>query len=401
MQDSKNIVSVTEITRRIKGVLEMGFSEIWVQGEISNIKFHSSGHLYFTLKDEGAQISAVMWRSRVAQLLFRPSDGMKIIVRGNITVYEPRGNYQIDCLQLQPVGVGELQLAFDRLKQKLSAEGLFDEARKRPLPAYPKKIGIVTSPTGAAIQDMLNILRRRFPALELILAPVKVQGIGAAEEISSAIHDLNSLPDVDVIIVGRGGGSLEDLWAFNEEIVARAIYESAVPVISAVGHEIDFSISDFVADLRAPTPSAAAELVVKDRKEIIDILRNISYTIQNLVVTRVETEKERVKTLLGSYSFNKPLDLFRQRSQTIDDLERRLRQTVTHQLEILRHHAESHSKRIHSVDPQLALKRGYAMVYRDQKIIPAASLLSAQDRITVKFQDGQAESVVESVKNKK
>src|SRR5450830_1303089 len=262
MAEEKNILSVTEITHRIKGVLEMGFSEVWVQGEISNCKNHSSGHLYFTLKDGSASLSAVMWRSRVAQLLFRPNDGMKVIVWGNITVYEPRGNYQIDCLQIQPVGIGELQLAFDRLKQKLSAEGLFDEAHKKPLPEYPEKIGIVTSPTGAAIQDMLNILARRFPALEVIVAPVKVQGIGAAEEIAEAIQDLNSLSDIDVIIVGRGGGSLEDLWAFNEEVVARAIYSSRIPIVSAVGHEIDFSISDFVADLRAPTPSAAAELVV-------------------------------------------------------------------------------------------------------------------------------------------
>ena len=205
MPEEKNIVSVTEITRRIKGVLERGFNEVWVQGEISNCKVHTSGHMYFTLKDEGAQLSAVMWRSRVAQMLFRPNDGMKVIVRGNITVYEPRGNYQIDCLQLQPVGMGELQLAFDRLKQKLSAEGLFDEAHKKPLPSYPQKIGIVTSPTGAAIHDMLNVLARRFPALEVIVAPVKVQGIGAADEISQAIRDMNTLPGIDVMIVGRGG----------------------------------------------------------------------------------------------------------------------------------------------------------------------------------------------------
>ncbi|MGA9406065.1 MAG: exodeoxyribonuclease VII large subunit, partial [Bacteroidota bacterium] len=312
----------------------------------------------------------------------------------------PRGNYQIDCLQLQPVGQGELQLAFERLKQKLSAEGLFSEDHKKPLPAYPQKIGIVTSPTGAAIQDMLNVLARRFPSLEVIVAPVKVQGIGAAEEIAQAIQDLNTLPDIDVIIVGRGGGSLEDLWAFNEEIVARAIHSSNIPIISAVGHEIDFTISDFVADLRAPTPSAAAELVVKDRNEIIDILRNFSYTIQNLVESRIQASKDKVHTLVGSYSFNKPLDLFRQRGQMVDDLERRLHQIIGHRLVMVRQQAASFAKRIQSVDPELTLKRGYTIVYRDQKIIPAAGQVSEKDRITVRFHDGSAESIVEAVRKK-
>jgi exodeoxyribonuclease VII large subunit len=400
MQPSKNIVSVSEITRRIKGVLEMGFSEVWVQGEISNCKAHTSGHLYFTLKDEGAQLSAVMWRSRVAQLLFRPNDGMKVIVRGNITVYEPRGNYQLDCLQLQPVGVGDLQLAFDRLKEKLKAEGLFDEAHKKPLPRYPEKIAIVTSPTGAAIQDIFNILRRRFPALEVVVAPVKVQGIGAAEEIAEAIRDLNTLPDVDVIIVGRGGGSLEDLWAFNEEVVARAIYASSIPIVSAVGHEIDFSISDFVADLRAPTPSAAAELIVRDRGEIIDILRSFSYTMRNSMAARFRTDKDKIQALLRSYSLNRPLDMVRERSQTIDELDRRFRQILAHRAENLRQRAESLAKRIQSVDPQLTLKRGFAIVYRDERIIPAASLLAEEDRISIKFHDGSVGSVVNSVQKK-
>ena len=401
MQPSNNVISVSEITRRIRSTLEKGFSEVWVQGEISNCKIHTSGHLYFTLKDEGAQLSAVMWRSRVGQLRFRPADGMKVIVRGNITVYEPRGNYQIDCLQLQPVGVGELQMAFDRLKEKLKEEGLFDEAHKKPLPRYPERIAIVTSPTGAALQDIFNILRRRFPALEVIVAPVKVQGIGAAEEIAAAINDLNSLPGIDVMIVGRGGGSLEDLWAFNEEVVARAIYASEIPIISAVGHEIDFSISDFVADLRAPTPSAAAELVVRDKNEIIDILRNFSYTIQNLAASRIQSSKERVHTLVGSYSFNKPLDLFRQRGQMVDDLERRLHQSIGNRFGMVRQQAQSLAKRIQSVDPQLTLKRGYTIVYRGQRIISAAAHVSENDRVTIRFHDGSAESIVELVQKKK
>ena len=398
MPSTENILSVSDLTRRIKGVLEKGFSEIWVQGEISNCKIHTSGHLYFTLKDEGAQLSAVMWRSRVGQLRFRPMDGMKVVVRGNITVYEPRGNYQIDCLQLQPLGVGELQQAFDRLKEKLKAEGLFDAEHKKPIPEYPERIAVVTSPTGAAIQDIFNVLRRRFPALQVVVAPVKVQGVGAAEEIAQAIRDVNALGDIDTMIVGRGGGSLEDLWAFNEEVVARAIYESRIPVVSAVGHEVDFSISDFVADLRAPTPSAAAELVVRDRDEIIDILNGFSYTMRNSIAARFRTERERVKALVRSYALNKPLDLVRQRSQTVDELHRRITQGIAHLAQNLRQQAESMAKRIQSVNPQLILKRGFSIVYRAKKIVPSAAELAVDDEISVRFHDGDAESLVKAIK---
>ncbi len=408
-REENRVLSVSEITRRIKGVLEMGFSEVWVQGEISNFKHHTSGHWYFTLKDEGAQLSAVMWRSRVAQVLFQPTDGMKVMVRGNITVYEPRGNYQIDCLQIQPLGVGELQLAFDRLKKKLDAEGLFDEEHKKPIPPYPQVIGIVTSPTGAAVRDMINILARRFPGIDVILVPVKVQGIGAAEEIAEAIRDLNKYGGIDVMIVGRGGGSLEDLWAFNEEIVARAIYDSDVPVISAVGHEIDFSIADFAADLRAPTPSAAAELVVRDRSEILETLRNFCYTNQQHVSTIINSNKERVHRLTESYSFNKPVDLLRQRSQRVDEMEHRLIQSLSHHISFHHHRSESLMKRVHSLDPHMVLKRGYAMVRKvehgvngdKEKIISSAKQLAGNDDVQIKFHDGTAHSVVSKIVEEK
>ncbi|MDE3058960.1 MAG: exodeoxyribonuclease VII large subunit [Bacteroidota bacterium] len=405
LKKGSHVLTVTEITRRIKGVLEMGFSEVWVEGEISNFKQHSSGHWYFTLKDEGAQLSAVMWRSRAAQVLFRPTDGMKVLLRGNITVYEPRGNYQIDCLQIQPLGAGELQLAFERLKKKLQAEGLFDGEHKKPLPLYPERIGIVTSPTGAAIRDMLNILTRRFPGLDIILVPVKVQGIGAAEEIAEAIHSLNDYGNVDVMIVGRGGGSLEDLWAFNEEIVARAIYDSAIPVISAVGHEIDFSIADFVADLRAPTPSAAAELVVRDRAEVLETLRNFCYTMQQHVSAIINSKKERVHYLRESHSFNKPVDLLRQRSQRVDEMEHWLLQTISHVVSLSHHRSESLMKRVHSLNPQAVLKRGYAIVRKAEhsadsdkgKVIPSVKRLSAHDDVQIEFHDGVAQSVITNV----
>ncbi len=384
-----NILTITELTRQIKGVLELGFSDITIQGEISNFKLHSSGHLYFTLKDEKAQISAVMWRSRVSQLLFRPADGMKVIVHGNITVYEPRGNYQIDCVQLHPAGIGELQQTFEKLKQKLLTEGLFDEEHKKPLPEFPQKIGIITSPTGAAIRDMFNILSRRMPALELLLFPVKVQGMGAAEEIAEAIENLNQLNDVDVIIVGRGGGSLEDLWAFNEEIVARAIFDSKIPIISAVGHEVDFCMSDFVADLRAPTPSAAAELVVKDKNELVETLRNFCYTIQQLMNNQIQTKKENVTSLLQSYSFHRPLDTFRQYNQQVDEVTKRLSQLSLHNFRLIEQQTHSLQKRIQALNPQLALQRGYAIVRKDGKIVSSIHDVQKNDKLNVKVKDGE------------
>jgi exodeoxyribonuclease VII large subunit len=398
MNDERKVVTVTEITRQIKGVLELGFNDVWVQGEVSNFKHHTSGHWYFTVKDEGAQLSAVMWRSRTAAVAFKPQDGMRVIIRGNITVYEPRGNYQLDCLHIQQDGVGGLQLALERLKKKLSAEGLFDQAHKKQLPAYPQRIGIVTSPTGAAIRDMLSVLRRRFPLLEVLLVPVNVQGSGAAEEIAAGIDLLNTMKDVDVMIIGRGGGSLEDLWAFNEEVVARAIYRSRIPVVSAVGHEIDFSISDFVADLRAPTPSAAAELVVKDKTEVIEVVREYSYSMKDALDSTIESHRDTIKHLIGSYAFNRPIDVLRQRMQFIDDLERRCTASLTHRIAMLSHSAGSMAARMTALDPRLALKRGYAVVRRNGAIVASTAALALGDQITVDMSDGEAGAVVTNIK---
>jgi exodeoxyribonuclease VII large subunit len=394
MQKEK-IITVSEITRRIKGVLETGFTNIMVQGEISNFKLHSSGHAYFTLKDEGAQISGVMWRNRVQQLLFKPTDGMKIIARGSVTVYEPRGNYQLDCVQLQPLGIGELQLAFEKLKNRLQAEGLFDSRHKRPIPMYPERIGIVTSQTGAAIHDILSVLTRRMPSVEVVLVPVKVQGMGAAEEIVAAIEILNQRRDADVIIVGRGGGSLEDLWAFNEEIVARSIFESAIPVISAVGHEIDFSISDFVADLRAPTPSAAAEMAVRDKNELIELIGNFCYTMMNATTAAIRSKKLTIEHLVQSYSFNKPQDLLRQKSQRVDEMIRRLEQSIKNTLQVKQHDYGVASGRIGALDPVLILKRGFAIVKQDERSISTAASLRENRRATIDFHDGRAFAIIE------
>jgi len=391
-----HVYSVTEITRRIRGTLEREFPEVWVQGEISNFKQHTSGHIYFTVKDEGAQLSAVIWRSRTDALLFTPQNGMKIIAQGRITVYEVRGIYQLDVHELHPIGIGELQLAFEQLKEKLLKEGLFDPAHKKPLPEFPEHIGIVTSPTGAAIRDTINIISRRFPAVELILTPVRVQGYGAADEIAQAIRDLNAYAEVDVIIVGRGGGSLEDLWAFNEEVVARAIYESAIPIISAVGHEVDFSISDFVADLRAPTPSAAAELVVRNRLELLDIIRNFCYTMTQHLQNFIESGRQRIQHLVESYSFNQPRDLVRQYSQRVDEVHRRLGELLTHRFELLRRKVEGLQKRIESVNPDQVVRRGYVIVYRDGELISSVKRLRLNDVVKMKFRDGVAKSRVES-----
>ncbi len=394
MADNGAVLTVSEITRRIKTLLEGGFSSVTVQGELSNFKQHTSGHLYFTLKDEHSQIACVMWRSRAPGLRFAPEDGMRVVASGRITVYEVRGNYQLDVSVMRPLGIGELQMAFERLKNKLHAEGLFDAERKKPLPPFPERIGIVTSPTGAALQDILNILRRRFPGVTVILSPVRVQGAGAAAEIAAAIDDMNAYGDVDVMIVGRGGGSLEDLWAFNEEIVARAIARSGIPVISAVGHEIDFTIADLVADLRAPTPSAAAELVVKDRRAILDILRNSWYTLEETLQDMLRNRKESIHHLLSSYSFNRPIDIFRQSSQRLDELKRSFSVSSAHLLSLTQERYGALDRRIAALNPRLALKRGYVIVRRDGTIIPSSKELREADQIDMEFHDGHVRSTI-------
>ncbi len=382
------IFTVSELTKEIKRVLEDGFAGISLQGEISNFKHHSSGHMYFTLKDEFSQIQAVVWRSRAQGLYFTPQDGMKVLVRGNITVYEVRGVYQIDVAHIEPLGAGELQLAFERLKQKLAAEGLFDASLKKPLPRYPETIGIVTSPTGAVLHDMLNILNRRCPALEVILCAAKVQGAEAAGEIVQAIEDLNLFGGIDVLILARGGGSLEDLWAFNEEIVARAIRRSSIPVISAVGHEIDYTIADFAADLRAPTPSAAAELVVPTTAEMVEFVRDFHYTAGQSIREQLSSQRDRIKALLRSHSFNRPFDIIRQRSQHLDELKRSLAQNVTHTHAILKQRHLSLTQRMASLDPLAVLRRGYTIVYRDSRIIERSHLLHPHEDVTIRFTDG-------------
>ncbi|MBL0224939.1 MAG: exodeoxyribonuclease VII large subunit [Geobacteraceae bacterium] len=318
----KTILTVSRLTALLRGVLEENFEQVWVQGEVSNLSFPSSGHLYFTLKDAGAQLRGVMFKGSAKNLKFRPGDGMSLIARGRISVYDQRGEYQLICEYLEPAGVGALQLAFMQLKERLAREGLFDEAHKQPLPTFPRRIGVITSPTGAAIHDILNVLKRRFASVEILLYPVRVQGEGAAGEIARAIDEMNRLGLADVLIVGRGGGSLEDLWAFNEEVVARAVYRSKLPVISAVGHETDWTICDFAADLRAPTPSAAAELVVASSVELRTRLEALDHRLRLALETRLAGLASRIDGLRRA--LHDPGTMLGHLSQRVDDLAGRL-----------------------------------------------------------------------------
>src|SRR5688500_7462606 len=293
----RTILSVSDLTANIRGMLEHAYAEVWVEAEISNCRLWNTGHLYFTLKDPGAQVKAVMFRSAVRTLRFKPEDGLHVVVRGRLSVYEPKGEYQIVCEQMEPHGLGALQLAFDQLKRRLQAEGLFDAARKRALPALPRKIGIVTSLDGAAIRDIIKVLGRRYPNAHLVIRPTRVQGDGAAAEVARGIRDIVKVRGVDVVIVGRGGGSVEDLWAFNDEAVARAIVASPVPIISAVGHEVDFTIADFAADVRAPTPSAAAEIVVARKEDFCNHIERLHQRLAGAMRGSVARMESRVHLL--------------------------------------------------------------------------------------------------------
>jgi exodeoxyribonuclease VII large subunit len=320
----RRVYSVTELTARIRDLFTRNFTDILVEGEISNCHEAQSGHIYFVLKDKASQLRAVCFKTQVRAMKFRPENGLHVTVRGSISVYEARGDYQIYVESIEPVGLGALQLAFDQLKKRLEAEGLFSPDRKKPLPMLPRCIGLITSPTGAAVRDVVRILRRRFHNVHLTLFPVRVQGDGAALEIVRALQFFNRLQSVDVLILARGGGSLEDLWAFNEEAVARAIAQSVIPVISGVGHETDFTIADFVADVRASTPSAAAELVVNTRREFDKHVADLRQTLVDQMRYRILVLSRRVHELGARRGFRRPLDLLRQQRQRADEMSARI-----------------------------------------------------------------------------
>lgn len=388
-------LTVSELTRRIRETLEDTFGSVWIEGELTNIRRPTSGHVYLSLKDDRAQISAVMWRGMATRLPFALEDGMAVVAQGEITVYEPRGQYQIVLRQIMPRGVGALQLAFAQMKERLEKEGLFDPARKRPLPLIPRRVGIATSSSGAAVQDMLRTILTRFPPARVVVRPCRVQGKGAAEEIAQSIRDLNALAEVDVIIVGRGGGSLEDLWAFNEEPVARAIFASRAPVVSAVGHEIDVTISDLVADRRALTPTDAGQIVVPELSQLKGSLRQTHSLLAQALRRRVGAARERLDGLARSYVFRRPLDQVRRAEQRVDDLGQRMARRAETQVPMLRQRLDSLSARLNALGPENVLARGYSIT-RDAegKLVRRADALAEGDRIRTRVSDGEFESQV-------
>ena len=385
-QATSKIFTVAELTRQIRGALETRFGAVWVQGEISNYKLHPSGHQYFTLKDQRAAIACVIFRNTLPPTAQPISDGAQVQVYGNVSVFEARGQYQLSVQILQTRGAGLLQAKFEALKRKLEAEGLFDPARKRPLPKFPKRIGIITSPTGAAIRDMLNVLRRRAPNVAVLISPVRVQGIGAAAEIATALNELarpGDLGPVDVIVIARGGGSIEDLWEFNEEIVARAIFNSAIPIVSAVGHEIDFTIADFVADLRAPTPSAAAELIVADSAELGRRVNELANCLEKYLRNFIRQSQTRLRFLsertLARELTQRMRDARQQLDLTAELLQRRLKQFVADSRAALS--ARTQSLKSHDPKRELVVRRNNLVDLRRRFIAQAPRLLqNAQQR---------------------
>ena len=393
-------VSVTQLTQYIKLLLDRDeiLSQACVRGELSNYKIHSSGHHYFTLKDEGAVISCVMFRSDAMRLRFRPETGMKVILSGRVSLFPKSGQYQIYVSHMQPDGVGDLAVAFEQLKKKLSAEGLFDPARKKPLPRYPGTVALVTSPTGAAVQDMIRILGRRWPLARVLVCPVRVQGAGAAEEIAAMLDYVDGHDLADVIITGRGGGSMEDLWAFNEEIVARAIARCDIPVISAVGHEPDVTIADFAADVRAATPSNGAEIAVCDQSELRDVLGQLTVRLTRAQDRRISALTDRLNRLKASPVMRSPEGAIQQRELLLELLRQRLEHAGTRRFQQEEQRLARLAGRLDALSPLKVLARGYAMASReDGTVIRAAGELTPGEPIRLRLGQGSARCTVDTI----
>ena len=371
MSDVKTTISVSELTSQIKNILEGNFDSIWVSGEISNFKHHYSGHMYFTLKDDSAEIKVVMFKGFNQYLRFKPEDGMQVLASGRLSVYEQRGQYQLILKQLEPSGIGTLYLAFEALKKKLAEEGLFDSDRKKDLPKYPKTIGVVTSQSGAAVQDIFQILERRAPFINIILRATKVQGEGAAVDIVQAIQEFNEHKKVDIIIIGRGGGSLEDLWSFNEEIVARAISISEIPIISAVGHETDYSISDMVADKRAPTPSAAAEIVSPSISDIQEILNKLEMRLELHINNLIERKWQNIDELINRHSRQQPKKNIELQYEELRKISSQFNNSMLQNQKILGMKLFTLTEKLSTLNPKAILERGYSVAFKlpDRQII--------------------------------
>lgn len=397
--DGVKILSVSELTQEVKGLLEDGFPSVWVSGEVSNLARPTSGHLYLTLKDGGAQLRAVIWRGVGLRLRFDPRDGIEVIARGRLTVYPSRGDYQLVIEELHPKGVGGQELALRQLREKLFELGYFARERKKPLPRFPRRIALVTSPTGAAVRDMLEILGRRWPAAEVWIRPVRVQGAGAASEVAAALGLLNQLGGIDVVIIGRGGGSAEDLGAFNEECVARAIYFSRIPVVSAVGHEIDITIADLVADCRALTPSEAAERVTPHVQELIEGLRGAEAQLRRLLHRRLELGRARLEDLTRRPAFRLPLERVRESERRLDDWDERLGRAAGQLLARDRQRLQGFAARLESLSPLNVLARGYSLTRKasDRTVVRASTQVQLGERLLTEIQGGRIYSRVEDV----
>jgi exodeoxyribonuclease VII large subunit len=399
--DEHEILSVTTLTQQLKALVETGFAQVFVEGEISNFSRATSGHIYLTLKDETAQIRAVLWRSAAARIRFELHDGLHVVAAGPIEVYAARGTYQLVIERLAPQGIGPLELAFRQRYEKLAAEGLFRPERKRPLPRFPRKIALVTSPMGAAVRDMLQVITRRWPACDVVILPVAVQGAAAAGEIAAALRSVHRVPGVDVVIAGRGGGSLEDLWAFNEEIVARAIFECPIPVVSAVGHEVDVTIADLVADKRALTPSEAGEIVVPDRDDVISDLEHLTRRLQAAMRNHMHRRNVLLEGVARSRALARPLELVHDRERVVDELSDRLRRAIGRQTERARHRLEAAGCTIDALSPLKVLNRGYSLTRNAAtgKTLRSATEVSAGDRIETFLAQGRLTSTVDTVEN--
>lgn len=395
------IFTVSQLNRVVRDLLEAGLPALWLEGEISNFTHHRNGHMYFTLKDEAAEIAAVMFADRNALLRFTPADGQKVIVFGQITLYERRGRYQITIDEMRPAGIGKLQLEFEKLKERLHAEGLFDARFKQPIPRFPERIGIVTSPEGAALRDILKILRERYPVVEVVLFPAKVQGEGASSEIAAAIRSANryalKIEPIDTLIVTRGGGSLEDLWAFNEEPVARAIFESAIPIISAVGHEVDITIADLVADARAPTPTAAAQMAVPDRRELIESARSAQTELEQLICGRIDKYLVRIEMVRRSRGLHRPIQLLREHQQSLDHASELVLRTMKQRLTRSWERWQRFVERLESLNPASVLRRGFSVVESEAgQIVRSAAQVCVGERVKIRLHQGRLLSRIEA-----
>lgn len=397
--DRGKIRSVSELTNEVKTLLEEGFASVWVTGEISNLSRPSSGHVYLTLKDAQAQMSAVLWRGVALRLRYELRDGLEVIVRGRISLYPPQGKYQLVIEQLEPKGIGAVELALRQLREKLFRLGFFDPKRKRGLPRFPQRVALVTSPTGAAVRDMLEILGRRWPLVDVHICPVRVQGDTAAEEITRAIRWLNRLAHVNVIILGRGGGSVEDLWPFNAESVAQAIFESRIPVVSAVGHETDVTIADLVADKRALTPSEAAELVVPDREELLQGLDGTAERLKDLLTNRLRQAQQRLRALAERRIFRQPLERTRELARQVDELDARTNRAMRQAVQRAKQRLAALAGQLETLSPLQVLGRGYSLTRResDNAVVRSAEQVQPGDWLVTIVEQGRIVSRVEEV----